>query len=349
MLVYFEELSARKRAGGIETACADLSVALRNHGIAIQRSSQEKWLSHHSIPELVHFHGIWSPNLALQFIKWSNRGIPCVISTHGMLSDWALNHKRYRKRFAWKLYQKRILNSAAAIHVTSSLEAERLRDLGLKTEIVTIPWGVNTSTNTPPNSDSLPILPFHERRTAIFIGRLCPIKGLPLLIDAWKRISPPGWILKIIGPDEANYQQFLERKVANAGLEQIIEFAGPLYDDALRAVYANTELLILPSYSENFGMVVAESLYNGVPVITTHGTPWRRIAETDCGWWTTATIDGIAEALKQATSMTKAELAEMGRKGTSLITREFSFETMIKKFLDFYQSCIRARETIRGK
>jgi hypothetical protein len=118
------------------------------------------------------------------------------------------------------------------------------------------------------------------RRTALFIGRIYPVKGLPMLIEAWARVQPSGWRLEIAGPDEAKHQAEVEHAVAAASLSEVVSFIGPVYGSAKRSALFNADLLVLPSHSESFGMVVAEALAHGLPVLTTTATPWSGAAAT---------------------------------------------------------------------
>ena len=66
------------------------------------------------------------------------------------------------------------------------------------------------------------------RRTAFFLGRIYPIKGLPMLVQAWARVRPDGWFLRIAGPDEAGHRKQVEKAVSAAGLGEVISFTGPI-------------------------------------------------------------------------------------------------------------------------
>jgi len=175
-------------------------------------------------------------------------------------------------------------------------------------------------------------------RTALFVGRIYPVKGLPMLVEAWDRERPVGWKMKIVGPDEAGHQSEVEALIREAGLGADFEFAGALEGDALHQAYDNADLLILPSYTENFGMVVAEALAHGCPVIASQGSPWSGLLEHGCGWWPAVSSDGLADALQEATSLARDQLELMGVKGRLWMQRDFSWEQSAKKMRDVYES-----------
>ncbi|GAG43150.1 unnamed protein product, partial [marine sediment metagenome] len=208
------------------------------------------------------------------------------MSTRGMLEPWAIRHKRWKKRLAWWLYQRRDLMRAACLHATAPSEAHNIRALGLGVPICMIPNGVDLPEIDPMAGGGRYEGPGHEgHKVALFLGRIHPKKGLPMLIEAWARIRPPNWVLWIAGPDESDHQTELAQRVVAASLSQVVLFLGPLDDPKKRSALLNANLLILPTHSENFGMVIAESLAHGLPVLTTTGAPWSMLPERGCGWW----------------------------------------------------------------
>src|ERR1035437_7417092 len=194
MNVHFEELGAPQRAGGIEAVTRELVAHLRAAGLKVSRSSEPEAFS---LPDCVHLHGIWSPQLARRFLAWGKRGVPCVVSPHGMLDPWALSHKWFKKKVAWHVYQKRMLDRAVLLHGASERETRQFKTLRLKPPMALVPWGVTL----PPARAERPAHP--RPRIALFVGRIYPVKGLPMLVEAWARVRPAGWKLRIVGPDEA--------------------------------------------------------------------------------------------------------------------------------------------------
>ena len=356
MNILFEEHAAPQRAGGIEAATQGLISCLAKEGVMVTRSFTDAAPADGFVPDCVHIHGIWSPTLARRFVAWRRRGIPCVITIHGMLEPWALEHKPLKKKLAWCIYQKRLLNMASSLHGTSEREAVNLRKLGLKPPIAMIPWGIEGAEDHRSQAEEAGMLeevegqrscasPIEDSklriqygpRTALFVGRIYPVKGLPMLVEAWARLRPDGWRMKIVGPDEAGHRGELEAMMAQAELGAGIEFTGALSGEALQKAYQAAHLFVLPSHSENFGMVVGEALSHGLPVITTHGAPWKLLEEEACGWWVPISTDGIAAALEDATRKSPEELIAMGERGRAVVAERFSWDRIAREFVDCYR------------
>jgi glycosyltransferase involved in cell wall biosynthesis len=180
-------------------------------------------------------------------------------------------------------------------------------------------------------------------RTALFLGRIYPVKGLPMLVEAWAKVRPPGWRLQIAGPDEAGHRAKVEAAVAAANLKDVVTFLGPIAGEAKQSVLFSADLFVLPSHSESFGMAVAEALAHGLPVLTTTGAPWPMLRQLDCGWWVDPTVDGLASGLKQATTQPPETLRAMGAKGREWVMTEFGWPSVANEFLRIYHEMSASR------
>lgn len=180
----------------------------------------------------------------------------------------------------------------------------------------------------------------HQRtRTVLCLGRLHPLKGLDLLIDAWKIVATdyPNWQLQIIGPDEQGTLTSLRDQVRRLALDNQITFKGPIYSVEKAKVIANADLFVLPTRSENFGIVVAEALACGVPVITTKGAPWGELITERCGWWVEVGVAPLVAALKAAMGLTDAERREMGENGRRLVEAKYQWPMIAKEMAKVYE------------
>lgn len=100
---------------------------------------------------------------------------------------------------------------------------------------------------------------------------------------------------------------------------------GPLWGEAKTAAYAGADLFVLPTYSENFGIVIAEALAAGLPVITTTAAPWHELPTESCGWWIEPGSAPLQEALRLALATPRDELAAMGGRGRALMVRRYTW------------------------
>ncbi len=248
-------------------------------------------------PAAIHDNGLWLPHNHRVAELARETGLPRVVSTRGMLEPWAIRHKGLKKKVAWGLYQRRDLARASALHTTADAEAANLQALRLGPPVITIANGVDLPPAAPPGSR-----PQGGARTALFLGRLYPVKGLPMLVEAWARARPRDWRLVIAGPDEAGHRAVVEAVVAAAGLGEAVSFTGPVAGEAKTALLRGADVLVLPSHSESFGMVVAEALAHGTPVLTTTAVPWPALEARQCGWRAAPTADALAEALARGHS-----------------------------------------------
>lgn len=292
-------------------------------------------------PDVIHDNGLWrSHNHALSELA-AARGIPRIVSTRGMLEPWARNHKWLKKKIAWWVYQRRDLRRAAAIHATSADELSNLDMLSLGVPARLVPNGVDL----PPERRAIE----SERRirTALFIGRLYPVKGLPMLIEAWARVRPQGWRLVIAGPDEGGHRLVLERAIAEARLGESVSFPGPLHGRAKEDAFQDADFFVLPTHSESFGMAVAEALAHGLPVLTTTRAPWPALEERGCGWRVLPTVDGLAEGLGRVAALDSPALSGMGRLGRSLVESEYRWTSVAAQFVQLYEQV--ALDAIAGE
>lgn len=285
-------------------------------GLPQRRALQEHM--HASAPTIMHDHGLWMPSN-----HWVARAARCtntpfIIQPRGMLEPWAINYKVWRKRFAMGLYQWRDLQTANVLVATSATECENLRSLGLRQPIAIIPNGVNLQEKN--NFLARSTLP-KQRRNVLFLSRVQEKKGLLNLIEAWAQIRPVGWCLQIAGPDESGHLAKVLEAAKNAGVASDVDYIGVVDGEAKSQLYRRAEFFVLPTFSENFGVVVAEALSHGLPVITTRGAPWEDLAKYQCGWWIDIGAAPLAEALREAMALSDLERRAYGNRGREYVSR----------------------------
>ncbi|MDA0979260.1 MAG: glycosyltransferase [Proteobacteria bacterium] len=273
---------------------------------------------------ITHLNGLWMfPAWAT--LQWHRRtGRPYCYSIHGMLSPSALSYSKLKKCIAKAAFQLTALEQAGCLHVTSEAELSDCRNYGLKNAIALISPGMK--------AQSIPDV--EKSKIVLFLGRMHPIKGLEALIKAWATAARTDWTLRLAGPGEASYVASLKQQVKALQLTNV-EFIDPVYGAARDRLMAESAMTVLPSASENFGMVVAESLMMGTPVIASTGTPWQGLIKHQCGAWVPQ--NELSETIARLTLLEMEELQQMGQRGRSWILDEMNWSNITDKFLTTYR------------
>ncbi len=282
---------------------------------------------------VLHDHGVWlPPNRVLADLSSDPRVIR-VVSPRGMLSDWALQRKWRAKTAVWYLWQRRALASASGFHATSEQEASEIRRLGFRQPICVVPNAVSCPVEIPRRSQG------QQGKRMLFLSRIHPKKGIAELLEAFRRANlPPEWQLQIVGSGEPQHESMVRLLIDDFQLKGRVRFDGPANDNDKWQFYADADVFVLPSFSENFGIVIAEALAAGLPVITTTGTPWESIKEQRMGWWVSPEVASLTSALQEVSRMAKEELSEMGARGAEFVRSTFSWDSSARKLIDFYRT-----------
>jgi glycosyltransferase involved in cell wall biosynthesis len=178
-------------------------------------------------------------------------------------------------------------------------------------------------------------------RTMFYMSRIHPKKNLMALIDAWAPLAAmpafDAWTLVIAGPDELGHSAELIAKAEAMGLHQRVLVEGPVPDAAKDAAFAAADVFVLPSFSENFGIVVAEALAQGVPAIVSDGAPWESLVSEQCGWFTGTDTASIGAAMASAMRLSPAERRAMGVRGHAHVQRDFGWDRIAAQTLAYYR------------
>ena len=298
------------------------------------RFSNLKIQSNRLSPIILHGHGIWELPIHQMALLARKARISYIISPRGMLEPWALQQSKWKKNIAMLFYQKRDLKHAFCLHATSEKEANSIRKLGLKNPIAIIPNGIEIPDF---KQDSLEL--FTPKNKVLFLSRIHPSKGVENLIAAWSNIPQSikiGWKLEIVGTGDDEYIDEIKRLVIQENLQESISISDPVFDELKKEKYLSADIFVLPTFSENFGMVVVEAMSHGVPVITTKGAPWEELELFKAGWWIEIGVESLTQALINAIYTPKQKLIEMGLNGRKLVAQKYSIENVAKQMLELY-------------
>lgn len=282
--------------------------------------------------DLIHLQHIWNPNIHVMARAARHAQIPYLITPRGMLEPWILKQNAWKKKLAMFLYQANDIRKADLIHATCEMEKDNIRALGFKTPISVIPNGLNLSEVPAARAE-------FGNRKVVFLSRIHPKKGIELLLEAWKQLDAKKWTLDLAGDGDALYISELEQKIKRENIRGV-RYVGAHYGAAKWSFLKTGDLFVLPTYSENFGIAIAESLAVGVPVITTTGTPWQELNSHHCGWWIDLSVDELVKALTEAIQLSGDQLQAMGQRGRALIIQKYAINRVAGELLQQYHSLI---------
>ena len=305
-----------------------------SHRVKVVRLKDLQWWHGESIVyDIVHIHALWLPSLHKIYIYARKHRVPIVWSTHGATAPWAMHYKWWKKLPAWLLYQKHDILGADVVHATSELEQEWNSRLGMQRQILA-PVGAHMPLPFIGGNSDVPFL------RVLFVGRICPVKGLQHLINASVTLSPNDIHFTIVGPDQDEYKAKLIALAHALGVEEMFDWAGTKYGADLSREYDLCDVFILPSDSENFGGVIVDALSHAKPVVASRFTPWQELETYKCGWWVNNAPQSLSATLKEILAISKSDLRVMGERGRKLVERKYSWSAIGSLFVETYRKLI---------
>ena len=223
--------------------------------------------------DVLHVHALWEEIQHQAPRAAQRRGVPYVITPHGMLAPWSLAQgglvHRWGKRAYLATRLRKNLDRAAAIHFTTPAERDLVAPMRLAAKSVIEPVGIDFSefeTLPPPDRFRAQYPQLAGRPMVLFLSRLSPQKGLDVLIPAMIRTNDDV-MLVLAGPDYDNYGARVRGWVSELLLQDRVIFTGMLHGAERIQAFRDADLFVLPSHHENFGIVVAEAMAAGTPVV----------------------------------------------------------------------------------
>jgi len=282
--------------------------------------------------DLYHCNGLWQYPTHATASYARKVGKPYLISPHGMLYPEALKSSSWIKYVSSIIWQNRDLMESAAIHVTCMEELNVIRDFGLNTPVAVIPNAIDIE------CIDLPIVEHMGKIRIGFLGRLHPRKKVESLITALSKL-PRGVNIElvVIGGGDLEYELYLKELAKRNNLQNQVTFYGFLEgkekDDAINSL----SYLAVPSDFENFGMIIAEALVKGIPVIASKGTPWQELNTSNCGWWVNNDVDTITDIFHKISLIPESDRISMGMRGKELIKNNYSVKIVAQKMACLYE------------
>ncbi len=282
--------------------------------------------------DIVHGHGFYvTPNFIFGKLARKNK-IPFVYHVHGAFNPWILNRSVLKKKLVHLLFENKNFEYAKLWRALTNKEADQIRSFGIKSPIVVAPNGIHLE-----EFDSVlaPSANHRKKKRILFLARIHPVKGLDMLVRAWKEMEDllNDWELIVAGPDENGYQRKLELLIKKCQLVGSVKFVGPVFGRKKVEILKSSDLFILPSYSEGFSVAILEAMACCVPVIATDACNFPEIQTEAGGWVCQATLDGVKSALSEAVMVGDDELVERGRLGRSLVEKKYQWSKIAQDIL----------------
>lgn len=284
--------------------------------------------------DVVHLTGVYSfptiPTLVL--CRWLQK--PVVWSPRGSLQRWkGSTHTRLKS--LWEGMCSRLLvPGRCVLHVTSAQEAEESRHRVACAAVRIVENGVDIPSQVPARTWK----PARQLRL-LFMGRLDPKKGIENLLHAMLQLEPTA-VLTICGSGDPSYESALGQLADGLGLSGRVRFEGHVTGAAKLRAFTEADICVMPSYTENFGMVVSEALAHGVPVLASDRTPWAEVVERGCGRLSANDPDSLAQAVR---AMAQQDLRQMGGIGRQWMTEAFSWDSVAARMDVIYRELAAGR------
>lgn len=295
--------------------------------------------------QVVHLHGPWDLGANRWARRLRARGIPYIVSAHGMLDDWSLQQKPWRKRAMLALSVGNFLRRAATVHCTAWAESQQVqKNVGRLREPICIPPIVACADeeNLPDPQQAYDAFPSIRRDAfkILFLSRIHYKKGVEWLLDAVAELPADGAVQALIaGPGDADYVSQLQVRAERLGIASKVLWLGMVRDPIKTALYRAADVFVLPTQQENFGIVLVEAMAAGLPVITTRGTDVYRELEEGGALIMEHRSGDLASKLRSLGS-DPVERARRGRQGADYVRQWIDPERVLHRQLEMYRSAI---------
>lgn len=295
--------------------------------------------------DIVHLHSIfrWPTSMAAKVIGRSN--VPYIYAPRGSLVKELFIQKNKWIKLIWmNLVGREILEKAAAIHVTSYIEKTKITEFGLDLpDIYIVPNGVSLDNSSEYDRSTMQTkLEKMPDEFILFLGRINWEKGLKLLFHAFSYI--PNENLVLAGINAEGYQRTLEKLATKLGILSRVHFFGHANEHTKRNLLKNAKILVLTSFSENFGLVILEAMSESCPVVVTEGVGAAEIIEKHkTGIVCSSDPLTIASSLKRLCEDPHLR-KNMGKAGKRLIDTQYNWNVISKKMVNVYKQIINSNQ-----
>ncbi len=295
--------------------------------------------------DLVHITGVWNFPVLAGTLACILSGKPFIISPRGVLYKDAINIKsKFIKQFYFNLIAKYYLRKASAIHYTTEDEKENIFEQVNNNSIV-LPNGIDLGyfNDLPPKGgfkNKYQVLKY--KKYILFLGRIHKQKGCDLLVEAFKLISKEynDLYLVIAGPDNVGYKKEIEKLLVKNDLLNRVLFPGFLSGRGKLSAYIDSEILVLPSYFENFGMSVIEAMACGLPVVVSDRVGiYKDIKEYDAGLIANLNPESLYKCISSLLQKSELPVKILGN-AKRLVREKYDINVVAGRMIDEYKRLV---------
>jgi glycosyltransferase involved in cell wall biosynthesis len=221
--------------------------------------------------DVVHAHALFSFAPVAAAFMARRAGVPYVLRPLGVLAPYGMTrHHPFLKKASFALIERRLIESASAVHFTSAAEQAEAEALGLKCNGVSIPLGIDLD---PLVHGTVARQKRGDAFNLLFLSRIDPKKNLEGLLQALHLVSSkyPNIVLNIAGDGDPKYVDALRLLTRRLAIDGHVNWLGYVDGDRKSEVLVAASAFVLPSYSENFGIAAVEALAAGLPCLVSRG------------------------------------------------------------------------------
>lgn len=313
------------------------------------------WLrAHASRYDAVLVHALWNYTTVAARRVLVKSATPYFHFPHGSLDPWfraAQPVKTIVKRLTWPFIEGPVMNHAAAVLFTTE-EERRLGERSFRPYRIR-PAVVGFGGREPDGDAAAQVAAFRAavpalgtNRFLLFLSRIHQKKGCDLLIRAFAKVAGrhPDLDLVMAGPDQVGLKRELEEIARAAGVGSRVHWPGMIAGDVKWGAFRGCEAFALTSHTENFGIVVAEALAAGRPVLITDKVNlWREVAEDHAGLVEPDTQDGADRLLETFMALSADARGEMERQARACWTRHFRMESAAANIMALIEAAAATR------
>lgn len=280
-----------------------------------------------------HCHAPWSALTVFAILASPLFRAKVFITPHGMFDPWGLARKSLKKRVGVALYRTILNRFVSGYVVNSPLEYKSVQAIfpGFKTHV--IGHGIAISHSFSEST----VRARYGNNNYLFLSRIFPGKGLEELLESWAQCSLNTSTLAIAGSGEESYLNYFRDFVSSNNLSDSVMFLGFVEGHRKEAAFNHAKYFVLPSHSENFGMVVLEAMSMGVPCIVSDKTPWSNVAVDGLGYLVSNTAASISIALNDSSVVDYESYLQMSGLAFAY-AKNYSWESIIPKYFELYES-----------